>query len=400
MTNLEYRSLNQLRKYPFKDTSSLVSNETLTISNELLVDLLVYKFSANFFKADVTSIVVNTGTSTLTLTVVLKDLSGSTLTTLVKAIPFTSCVQNTLYSSQDSDYGIKIIFGRGVTAFISSSATYTFADGTAAVLDSNCINPPKMVNSILLENNGTTFKTISAGQSLDIDAGANITFDSTGLSVIPGSGTGLFDPCSEELFIKSINFVEPDRENNFVITADSCYRVDPQEHGLFLDNQCKPKCTDVQFKALGNYMLRIKDGTATIGNLAKNMADDLVAKIAAYNSGEALTKNDPYSRHAVSKFPTSTVGQFNYSVVVGLFNPSADDVLLNATITGGTPIANTIRLVTKDGTQVLPNLVLVNKNIPCGSRATLEFVIKSATLNLTLTGTLGDIDIDQTITMS
>lgn len=400
MTNLEFRSYNQLRKYPFKDTSSLVSTESLILNDTIITDLLVYRFAPVMYTAQLSSVVVNTGSSTVTLTIVLKELNGSTLTSLVKVIPFSSCVPNELYTSQDSNYGIKLIFGLGITAFITTNKTLTFSSGNADILESNCISPTKLVSSIVLQNNSNSFDTIASGEELELDAGANILLDDGGISVIPEAGTGLFNPCSDDLNILSINFVTPDAKNNFVITADSCYRIDAQENGLYLDNQCKPKCTDIQFKALGNYMLRIKDGTNTISELAKDLANELLASIEEYKTGEALTKNDQYSRHAVSKFPTSSIGQFYYSVVIGFFNPTGEDLLLNCSVSGGTAVANTIRLVTPLGTEVLGSLTLVNKVIPCGTRSSLEFVVKASTLNLTFTGTLGDVVINQTITKS
>lgn len=399
MDGLEYRSLNQLRKYPFTDTSSLVSNTSEVLSNTLFSELLVYRFNPGFFVAAISSIVVSAGSSTLTLTLTLRTVGGSSLGTYVASIPFASCVKDALYTNQDSNFGIKVVFGSGISTFLTNK-TLLFSTSTADILDSCCISPPQLVNSIVVANNTTTFKTINATESLDIDAGANMVFAADGISVIPAAGTGLFDPCTGELFIKSVNFVEPDRENNFVVSADSCYQITPQENGLLLENECKPKCTDVQMKAVGTYILRLQDGISDLNVFAKDLADDLLEKIEEYNSGEALTKNDPYSRHSVSKFPTNTIGTYFFSVVVGLFNPSAEEVLLNLAITGGTPVVGTTRLVTKTGTEVLASLTLVNKPIPCISQARLEFVVRTTTLNLTLTGTLGAININQTITAS
>lgn len=400
MAILEYRSLNQIRKYPFKDTSSLLSNELEQVSNTLFVELQLYTFTTTQFKTYISKLEVNTGAAVLSIVFQLYSLNDVAIATETVNIPFASCVKNELYTYQTASLAIKLIFGYGVDSFILADKILNFTSSSLRLLDSCCVSQPPVVSSITLENNSTTFVEIETGEAFDLDAGSNILLDASGISVIAGAGTGFHNPCTDDLNILSINFVDPNTVGNFLLTADGCYEVTPGVAQITYDNVCKPKCTAEQFKALGNYMLRLQDGMNSIGLLAKDIADDLFARIEAYRTGEALTKNDPYTGKAVAKFPSSTIGQFYYSVVLGLFNPSANDVLLNVTITGGTPVANTIRLVTSTTTEVLPNLVISSKTIPCTSQARLEFIVKAATLSLTVTGTLGAININQTITAS
>lgn len=395
---LEYLANNELLKYPFVDSTTMLSTNTVTLANDTFLDCLIGAFDiSTSFNAELTRLRISGATTYLTIR--YYTLTGTTIYTKVFTFNNVDIVEKEAVSATTDEAWINVIFGKG---YATLSSTYDESFTNLVFVNNVLVQPTPVVTSITFKNNGTTFKVISYDEEDEnrdavFEAGSNIAFvinsSTANLDVSPGYGTGLYDACSEELYIGTINGVAPDNSNNFLLLTDQCYTTTPQEHGLLLENHCSPKCTKEQLDNFAHYLNRVKDGLETLAELAANTADELQTQITNYNSTIALTKHNPYIKYNYAKYKGMGSNIF-YSVIVGIYNPSQEELPIDITIaTTGTVKTDTIRWKVKDDTAILLATEKAD-TLPCLSVGKLEFVFQGEpTDTFTISGTLNSIAI-------
>ena len=233
--------------------------------------------------------------------------------------------------------------------------------------------------------------TITGDELDDIDVeleeGSNIQFTDDGgkllLQVGPGLGTGLHNGCDDDLVIKTINAINPDRFQNFLLTADECYETakgyedDEEEwvdnYGITFTNTCTPRCTASQLSSFAHYLNRVRDGMETIAETASEISEDIADEIVAFEAD--TTRTAPIIKVAVSKFG-NPYGDPYYSFVVGFFNKSGSIITATASVPGKTAIPNTTRFKQGNSTTTLGSLTL-NQELECLMHGKFEFILQS-----------------------
>lgn len=401
--SLEYLTGNSIRKYPFSDSSSLVSGSSWTLPNDAFLDFAFNSFDTS--KSITVKLKSIVATTTLDFTFSARDIDDVEIEDDIQvSIPLVFTPFNT-YGVSNSSYALRFVLGRGLLG-LTNGFSQTFTN-TAVILGSLCYPLVPVVSSILLYNQGDLFRTITADQEsdvqLELSGGANITFADNGkvrMNVVPGAGTGLYDPCNGELYISSINEIKANNYGGFLLLSDDCYRQDQVENGLVLENLCTPKCTSDQFKAVAHYTNRLNDGLSDLGAFAAALAQELKDKIADYTTNIAPNKNNPYTKANFTKYPSVTAGQKLFSIVVGLFNPKYDDVSVTIGATGVTAVANSVRLKLGPTTAISSSLSPVTTTLPCLTVGRYEFVVKAVSGTATISGTIGGIAFSHTLNLS
>jgi hypothetical protein len=155
------------------------------------------------------------------------------------------------------------------------------------------------------------------------------------ISVLPGAGAGLHDPCSGDLVIKTINEIGPDLlHRNFAMLTDGCYNVERgyldgvdwiPDFGLTFENTCHPKCTAEQLGAYAHYLNRVKDGMQDLITFASDLYTELAEYIEEYKTTELPAANAPVIKTAITEFDDG-YGSVLYSLVVSFFNRSKEPI--------------------------------------------------------------------------
>lgn len=396
---LEFLSGNELKKFPFIDDVYTTSLGGFIFSNDILLDALIHhKTATDAFHVKLTSLVVSANTS-VSLTLAFLNASNSVFDTAILTISTGSIVNMETVVVELTNCWAKLVFGRGMVSLLNQNVNETFAD--LRFTDMALVQPMPQVRQVKLYNQSTLIKTLTAADDSDLDLvlqeGSNLAISdnntSVALDVFPGYGTGLYDACSDALFISTINSIPPSRENNFLFLADSCYTTTPLDHGLLMENHCKPKCTIEHFDNFVHYLNRIKDGIHTVGEIAAATGTELTTQIADYNSSYVPVKNKPYIKHAYAKFPAYG-GNYFYSVVVGIFNTRNEDIAFNITVShGGTYVTDTGRWRVRDTALTLASPTK-SGTLPCLSVGKLEFVFSAAPgATFTISGSLEGVTI-------
>jgi hypothetical protein len=411
---LDYLDYNSENKYPFDDLCSVVSLTSYTLANDVLLDAQFYEKGDTTFKVALSNFENDIVGTKAIFTFKIRDTAGTLIDTVDVEVDHTGLVDRKLTLFEDADRVIKLITGAGLVRIVDAAMAIdeAFDEDDAKILVSCLVLPEPKVTSLKFYNNGTLFHTFTADGTSDlevvIEEGTNTGFTLlSGVStvdIVPGLGAGLYDPCGNDLVIKSVNGITPDEFGNFLLSADNCYtsekgyQGDPDwvdNYGLTLLNICTPRCTGEMFTNFAHYLNRIKDGINTIYQEALNIAEELNDQIEDYNDNIANTKNLPYYKCVYTKF--DSVGSFvYYSVVIGLFNPSQDDAAFTLAITpsGGTVVPGTIRWKIGTTSSLLGSLSY-SSTVPCVSSGRFEFVIKAETtgsldVDLTFGGTVMD----------
>lgn len=410
--NLEFLSGNELKRFPFTDNSRLESDSGFVFNNGLLLDALIYqKTPANSFYSlydttlskafyvRLTKLEVAAATNVKLQLSFINVENDYTILDTELTIPAEDVIYMKTVVIDDDDYWVKLVFGREMVNLLSQNIDEDFS--SLRFTDTAVVQPLPRVTQLSLYNEDTLYRTIVTDQETDVEVafqeGSNISIlnntEGVNLDVFSGYGTGLYDACSDELFISTINSIPPSVDNNFLFLADNCYTTTPLEHGLLLENHCKPKCTNVHFENFVHYLNRIKDGISDVGALANSTGTELTTQIADYNSTYVPVKNKPYIKYAYAKFPAAESTYF-YSVVVGIFNPRNEDIEYDITVIhDGFYVPDTGRWRVKDTALTLASPAK-DGILPCLSVGKLEFVFRGAPLDtFTITGTLDGVSV-------
>jgi len=306
---LPYLTQNSFRAYPLKDGQSLRLTTGEYFPENFLLDALIVLDidTPNIGDVALKRITLTEFAGNLNMEIVLRLYDSITSAviadeTLTPIIPPPS-IQNqatiaTVYLGLQLKLSIGERFVEDAQQVLSTTVpvVYDFPDVdtnlVSSFADSVCILPPPKVTSITFENADSVdgpytevaVKETPADTEVVIGAGTNMLYEGTDkmeVSVIPGEGAGLYDPCSGIIDgILSLQQVDPDDDGNFTFRVDDCYTArkilpgsypilvdDVLEYravnntaGLFIVNRCKPKCGPEEIQSLGFYINRIKAG--------------------------------------------------------------------------------------------------------------------------------------------
>jgi hypothetical protein len=413
---LEYLSGNCLNKYPFRDSNMMVSDTGYSLPNDFIADIQFFYQGTAAYTVFLDSFSLDVEDMQFNFTV--KDLAGATLAANVP-FSFTVAGRSEFETLVYSNTGcvLKLVLGTGLIQAIQDATevvTQHWTTNRLELVTTATVQPAPTVTNITLYNNGSFFRVFSAEDvELELVEGANIDFNQKGnacdVTVAPGLGTGKFNPCGEDLVIKSINGITPNDIGNFLFLADDCYEVLKgydsgmmswlPDNGITLMNICAPKCTAAQMTNFAHYLNRVKDGMDTIAENAAATANELKLQIEDYITAAALTKNKPYFKVTYAKFPSYDPTKFYFSVVVGFFNPTTGDIAVNVSATGAVE-DKTIRY--KSGT-VAESLTSATYTgiVPCVGVGRFEYVVYGEVGDTsTVSGTLNSIAFTDTITFS
>lgn len=388
---LDFLSKNEQTKFPFNDDSYMLSSNGKLLTNDVIADLLIVFKSEHARKAILTNI-AKIG-SVVTFTFAIKDEQNNSLATLNVTQDLAALTQkHSLISMANSDYAVKLVTGSGFISWCESltvNETYNCEVVPLAVM----LHSPR-VRSIAFYNL-TELEAIVSGDeltetNLELSAGNNIEFakSTTAIqcSVIPGAGTGLYNPCNNELTIKSINHIPGDLQyQNFALNADGCYVLTRgfqnelliwEDTGLTIENVCTPKCTAEQLGAFAHYLNRVKDGMEDLVAYINSVYLDLEAYINNYKTVILPQLQAPVVKSTLTRFDNG-YGTIYTSVVIGFFNRSDQgDINVTATVTGG----QVVRAFYRKGTTTTPIVgnTLSTRVLPCLSYSRFEIVLKTA----------------------
>lgn len=413
---LEYLSENSIKKYPFTDYSSVYDGSSFYLSEGVILDLQFCWKTALSYVVRLTDISNSVLAETLTLS--FEADNGDSTVGFDFVIPHAEVTPfGTVYDS-DSSWSIKLVPGSGMVELIGEGDfTYSFDVGTADIVTSATIQPVPKVTSIKLYNNDSIFTTLVGNELAEVDfelqAGTNMLFSKDGtrgvLEVIPGAGAGYYDVCTDlGLVITSVDAIPPDTIGNFLFQTDDCYTTAvgfdngtdwTDNYGLTITNHCTPKCTSEQFSNFAHYLNRVKDGIDTIGEEATTLVNDFNQLVADYTASLATTKNVPYIKKSMTSFPTATEDVYYFSVIIGYFNPTEENIAVTASITpssGNVLVDGAGRFKTAAGvTEVIDTLT---GTVPCIGVGRLEFVVYGESGSVTVSGTYNGNAYSETVT--
>ncbi len=396
---LDYLSSNELNKYPFKDNSSMIgTNNALPIKNTFFADLLISYKTSEGKLASLVNIYNDTEAEELILEFSFLSDMGAFLTN-GHVIAYAEIITHEMKSFDHELYSLKIVFGSGFNELTQYPEETNFGVGIADIEESAIIMMVPRVTSIAFYT-VDELETVLYGDELnDLDVimqeGSNVSFTSETnkvvLSVFPGAGTGLYDPCENELVIKTINSVGPDLYNNFLLLTDDCYTVEAIVAGLNIENICTPRCTATQLGNFAHYLNRVKDGINTVVGLAGDTYGDIRDEIDDYTTNFLPTKNKPRIVSSIVKNNNPyDPGYDYYSFAVTFINRSPDDVDITSTIglSDATLLPDSFRYIQGEDVELLggPN---ISKSLPCLKVSRLEFTVKSLSGTVTVGATAG-----------
>jgi len=202
---LEYYNQNSFRKYPFKDTASLMTGAGTALPNDCFVDAQITAFNSVYTRAYLQR--VASDTTTLELTVVLTNQAVNSSQSFNITLQVTDLASGVSTASYNLAYGyVKLVFGDGMRPWAGESREATFNIDTAEFAAS-CVIPysPQLhgltVKTVETATNGSTVvHTYAGGSNVIVQPGYNLSFtgeDRLKIAVEAGAGLGLFDDCSK-----------------------------------------------------------------------------------------------------------------------------------------------------------------------------------------------------------
>ncbi len=401
--SLDYLSSNELNKYPFKDNSSLIATNSSTIKNTYFADLLITYKTADGNGANLNTIYNNTDDEEITITFSFLNGAGAFLIDGL-TIPYSAIVAHDMFSYDGTLYSIKLVFGSEFEELKDFPAESNFGAGKADIAESAIVLMVPRVTSLAFYN-VEVLEALFQGDELTstdvlIQEGSNMSFtqetDKVVLSVIAGAGTGLYNPCSGDLVITSINETGPDVYNNFLLLTDGCYTTrkgtdDQFDFGITIENICTPRCTADQLGGFAHYLNRVKDGMHAVGILAGDIYTEMRDEIDTYTTDFLPTKNTPVIKSAVARFTNAYDDGYDYySFVVSYINRSSEPVAITSTIglTGATMMMDSIRYKQASDVELLGS-ANISKTLPCLQGSRLEFTVKSSSGTVTINAGAG-----------
>ena len=344
---LEYYNQNSLRKYPFKDTCSLLSDSGVRLPDDCLVDAQVTAHLPTYYRAYLKSF-VSDGT-TLTLQVACVSFDGTSeyeVITISQAV--SGLVVHDTLTYAGGNVTVRLVVGPGLAATATTPIDWAFTLAAAELAASAMPLFQTRVYSVSTENINTvnnqpvSVTTFDANQALVIKMGTNMVVTGDGSvmswSVEPGAGTGLFDNCASLTAtspLRRINGVSPDEFGNFKIQSDACYNKSMGAGWLAFSHACGGGCHEPDYKALAYYLNRLRGANNVLSNYAvatKQNYDAAAARTVA--KIEAAKKYRP----PYIKVETSTVRYMKedfVSATLGIHLPNKEKIVGSLEVNAG-----------------------------------------------------------------
>ena len=326
MAVLEYLAANSLIAHPFKTRKAGGSNPH-PIDDSWFYDIIFVSHSPTLRSVYVSSI--EKSSATLTLTFKNTETDAVVAVVPIGGAFFTNHHNNeavSFASASGDTYAVKIILGPGLPSAIDFTGTYTKQEtelsNTAFILSTPRVDAINF-DTYAKDDNGDYVVTGVASITPTIANPSklklmhNITFANEapnyiGISVIAGSGAGLYDDCAEQKAVYTVNSTTPNSAGSLFLNPSTCYTIEPLtlalknsldsehlldgytlftvhtstteeqldiingdgllgyvgvDHSLVLKNFCTPKCSPEMKSAYANYFNRVTDGAADLDKI-------------------------------------------------------------------------------------------------------------------------------------
>ena len=234
LLKIGYRNANSRVKYPFTDDSTLVLTDSLLLSNDVVVDMLMYHFTVDplFYVSTITtsdtSIVFTFTNETVTTSATVA------LDTLNAESPLPEYVSVAIVTDAGLQVGT-ILFAAGPLLILASllAGTITLASDSLKVIGDVVIPLPPAVVTTLNLKDGTV---LSGDVNLYASRGfsfAHEVIDSINVVTLNAQGDPLYDlnvcqgvsPTTH--FLKTLNGQNPDSLGNMALVVDNQPVIDP-----------------------------------------------------------------------------------------------------------------------------------------------------------------------------
>jgi hypothetical protein len=394
---LEYLSGNEIIRYPFKDDCSVVSTTNgITLPMSVFADMLVGFKTNQLTSAGIIGLVKSGNTASVHLAVY--DNTGAQVRWESLDVDLSLANTHTLFAFSFDAFIVKLVIGSGFYNFFNELPSDVVEEYNLPLAISATQQHVPRVTSISFINAGDNLEAFVYGdetspQELNLLAGSNISLSEEKnklvISVLPGSGTGLHNPCGDDLVIKSINETPGDPFlHNFTFVTDDCYTVSRgygthHDNGLIIENICTPKCTAEQFAAFAHYNNRVKDGMLGLATRANFILNELQTEITNYNNVILPASKLPFIKSAVSSYDNG-YGTVYHSLVVAFFNRSdseAVNIASTITLSSGASIVSS-RYKNGDINHVYEPTNHFSQSLPCLEYGRFEVVIKGSTFTV------------------
>lgn len=346
---LEYLSGNELLKYPFKDSVFTY------LPNDVFADAVITFKQPDMFRASLYGIGRFGNNVELSLNVY--DISDQLAYECTFSFDYTTAVRFETYAFNNAGLTARFVIGKGFVDYVASITNETTITIDRPFDPSAVFLHVPRVKQISFYTNEDLETVIEGDEltetTLELAQGSNIDFQNIknqlSIDVIPGAGTGLYNPCPDDLVIKTINNTPGDPVySNFTFLTDGCYNVsrgngEVADFGLQFENICTPKCTATQLGAFAHYLNRVKSGMMSVAEYAASIYNDLEVYIANFNATTLPASRAPYIKSAITSFDNG-YGGTRRSIVVAFYNRSPDGaVSVSATVSGGNLISSFYR---------------------------------------------------------
>lgn len=341
---LGYLTENAQTSYPFKDGSSLKPRGVSTpLANDVFLDFQLSTSDTTLKK--VALIQLRTYSSGYGNTMVASfglykqnattgEWSRTTISFSKTATELQSLGYGGFITASAGTYKAKLVTGPGLLRLLALPVfSYVFdADGAsnvfAAELTPSTVHPVQpAVTRVHFKNVKESSDTANIAMSgnVTLEAGSNMFFESltsaTGMNVKKGTGSGLFDPCTDlpTDVIKSINGISGE---DFTFVSGDCYKTIPvpASNQLSFEHTCRPKCTQTEVNAFAYYANRVQDAVNKMGDYVSSVVSGLTAQIAAMEAEKASQVVSPYLD--IQTAATTFNSRIYESIGIGLYDPN------------------------------------------------------------------------------
>ena len=350
MDNLDYLNENSLRSFPLVDEA-----DTSLYNGSLFVGTLPMGvlLDAQFNILDISQVTtpLRFYLASIFIDGVFKLNIGGSATYSI-TIP-TSGVTTVSVSNSHGQAALTVdgtCFANWVIATGLAPGSYTFTSQPAFCVSCLLLQPSMVTQLTLLNNTGCSSsdiafsQTYTAGETVALTQGTNLDYstndNSLTLSVLAGSGAGLFDGCPAPTnAINYINNSSPDTNGNLILQTDGCIRLTPylSEHAIGIHDGCQPTCSSVNVLDMAYYLNRMIYRKNELNALLTTAGDSYNSAISAYNTCEATTvATAPYFK-ATDTTLSNLVTTYD-NVTCGIYSNNLSDISTVITVSAGSAL--------------------------------------------------------------
>lgn len=347
-----YLNNNQFNRYPFKDLSSLVATEEELIPDSWFLDAQITCKEPDHVGASLVSL--ESDTTNVTFHIGLLDVDGDVDELVEWVVPISSITPDLFFSYDYASAYFKLIVGQEFIDAAGDTLSYTLTN--TVFLASCVILKQPTVDSFIIKHlvDGTATTVTTVTDELLFEPGYNVSITDGSVNVVVAAGLGLYDACSEESKVYTINGVGPDTSGNFKMAGDGCYQLLPGENLLSLNQNCIPGCNEDVIKATAYYMNRLKSGMLTVADYVGDTQAAYTTFLAAYTAKVEQQKlfKAPFLRVIGNEFVFTKAKSYP-TFATGIYLP--DKAPLEATLEVELPDLSLINEDYEDQLYVLPH---------------------------------------------